>query len=88
MDFSSLINKLIDILNVIIPLLITLAMVLFFYNTGKGIFGNAKDSGEAQTKLKETLLWGVIIIFVMVSIWGILNLIGSEFDLVHGGIGG
>ncbi len=79
---GGIVQDLIDIINIIIPILITLAVVLFFYHTGKGIFGSAKDSGAAQSQLKETLLWGVGIIFVMVSIWGILNLIGGEFDLL------
>jgi len=85
MNFSDLIGKFLDIINIIIPLLITLAIVLFFYHTGKGIFGQGKDSGAAKADLKQTLLWGVIIIFVMVSIWGILNMIGSEFDLIKPG---
>jgi len=85
MNFSDLIGKFLDIINVIIPLLVTLAIVLLFYHTGKGIFGDAKDSGNAKADLKDTLLWGVIIIFVMVSIWGILNIIGSEFDLIKPG---
>ncbi len=82
-SFSDLVEKFVGLINVIIPILISLAIVIFFYNTGKGIFGNAKSSGEAQTQLKETLLWGVLIIFVMVSIWGILNLIGGEFNLMQ-----
>ncbi len=88
MNFSDLISKLVDIINIIVPVLISLAIVLFFFHTGKGIFGQAKDSGQAQTQLKETLFWGVIIIFVMVSIWGILNLIGSEFNLMQTNFGG
>lgn len=80
--FSDLVNKFIDIINTIVPILISLAMVLFFFHTGKGIFGHAKDSGQAQAQLKETLFWGIVIIFVMVSIWGILTLIGSEFNLI------
>ncbi len=82
-SFSDLVDKIVGTINVIIPILISLAIVIFFYNTGRGIFGNAKNSGEAQSKLKETLFWGVIIIFVMVSIWGILNLIGGEFNLMQ-----
>ena len=82
-SFSSLLGKLIDIINIYItPMLLTLAVVIFFYHTGKGVFGQGKDSGEAQTRLKQTLLWGVIIVFVMVSIGGILNMIGGEFDLM------
>lgn len=86
--FNDLVNKLVGIINIIAPILISLAIVLFFFHTGKGIFGQAKDSGAAQSQLKETLFWGVIIIFVMVSIWGILNLIGGEFNLMQTSFGG
>jgi hypothetical protein len=82
-SFEDLISKIIGIINIIIPGLITLAIVLFFYHTGRGIFGDAQSGGDAKTKLKDTLLWGVIIIFVMVSIWGILNLIGGELDILQ-----
>lgn len=80
--FSSLVAKLVGIINVTVPVLISLAIVLFFFHTGKGIFGSAKSGAEAKSQLKETLLWGVLIIFVMVSIWGILNIFGSEFNLM------
>jgi len=85
MNFSDLIGKFLDVINLLIPLLITSAIVLFFFHTGKGIFGDAKDSGSAKADLKETLFWGVVIIFFMVSIWGILNIIGGEFDLIQPG---
>jgi ascorbate-specific PTS system EIIC-type component UlaA len=81
--FAGLVNKLVDIINIIVPILVSLAIVLFFYHTSKGIFGNAKDGVDARKNLKDTLFWGVIIIFVMVSIWGILSLIGGEFDLLQ-----
>ncbi|MCD5384411.1 MAG: hypothetical protein LRZ97_00675, partial [Candidatus Pacebacteria bacterium] len=64
------VDKFIGVINVIVPILITLAIVLFFYHSGIGIFGSSSGNAEARTKLKETLLWGVGIIFVMVSIWG------------------
>ncbi len=82
-SLSDLVDLLVGLINTIIPILISLAIVIFFYNTGMGIFGNAKNSGEAKTKLKDTLIWGTLIIFVMVSIWGILNIIGGEFNIMQ-----
>ena len=80
--FKSFIDMLVGIINTVIPILITLAIVLFFYHSGIGIFGASRDGANNRTKLKETLLWGVGIIFVMVSVWGIINLIGGELDLI------
>ncbi len=78
---KSFVDKMVDIINSIIPILITLAIVLFFYHSGMGVFGTRSGDATSQKKLKETLLWGIGIIFVMVSIWGILNLITTSLDL-------
>lgn len=83
--FNGLVQHIVDIINVAVPLLITLGILFFFYHSGRGVFGSAKDNAEARAQLKGTLLWGVIIIFVMVSIWGILHLIGGEFQLIRSG---
>jgi ascorbate-specific PTS system EIIC-type component UlaA len=80
--FGDIVNDLVGIVNMLVPMLISLGIVLFFFNAGKGVFGQAKDSGQARAQLKDTLLWGIFIIFVMVSIWGILSMIGGEFDLM------
>jgi len=77
----SFIDKIVGVINTIIPVLITLAIALFFYHSGIGIFGGRSGDATSQTKLRETLLWGVGIIFVMLSIWGILNLITTSIDL-------
>ncbi len=85
MTFSEIVDKIIDLVNMTIPLLISLAVVLFFFHTGKGIFKGG-DSATFKSELNITLFWGVIIIFVMVSIWGILNFLGSELNLIRSGL--
>lgn len=51
-------------------LLIAIAVLIFFWNVAINLWG--EQSAEKTKKLRDTMLWGIIIIFVMTSIWGIL----------------
>lgn len=64
-------------LNDVIVLLITLAIVVFFW----GIIGYITKSGDDKKKNLNTIYWSVIAIFVMVSIWGIIHLLQSTFGI-------
>ena len=67
------------IINPIIGLLFAAALVLFMWGGVQLIWGaNTDDSRE---KGKNHLLWGIIGMFIMVSVYGILNLITSTFGL-------
>lgn len=53
--------------------LIVLALVIYFYGVTKSIFKGDSD----RKKLREQLMWGVLVIFFAVSIWGIVRLLQS-----------
>ncbi len=78
---KSFVDDIVSLINTAVPVLISLAIVLFFYHSGVGIFGTSSGDTASRAKLKETLIWGIIIIFVMVSIWGILNLLVGGLNL-------
>lgn len=58
-------------INMLVPLLIGLAVVVFFYGLVKYIWGGA----EAKAAAISSMVWGVIAIAVMVSIWGLVGLL-------------
>ena len=60
------------LLNGVIGLFITLAIVVFFWGLIKYLFH--QDNENAQEGIK-IMFWGVVAIFVMVSIWGIIGLV-------------
>ena len=62
-------------LNSIIYLMITLAIVVFFW----GLIKYLASGGEDKAKGLNVMLMGVVAIFVMVSIWGIIRLLQSTF---------
>lgn len=64
-------------LNALIGLFITLAIVVFFW----GLIKYLMSVGEEKSAGLQTMFWGVIAIFVMVSIWGIIRLLQSTFQV-------
>lgn len=68
-----------DIINTLFPALVGLAILFFFWGTAQFILNGSADKSREEGKKK--MLWGVIALFVMVSIIGILNFIGNVFDI-------
>lgn len=60
-------------IDLIIPVLLALALVLFMWSGVQYI----RKSGESHGKgaEREALLWGVVALFVLFSVWGILRIV-------------
>jgi len=59
----------------IIALMFAVAMIFFIYGVVE--FIGAADKEEARTKGKQHMVWGIIGIFIMVSVWGIMNILNN-----------
>jgi hypothetical protein len=62
-----------QIVNPLIGLMFSVAVVFFIYGVVE--FIGAADNEEARTTGKQHMIWGVIGIFIMVSVWGIMNIL-------------
>ena len=64
--------------NYLVPLLFAIAFIVFIFGIFQYfILGGADE--EKRSKGRSLMLWGMIGFFVMVSVWGILNLLVSSF---------
>ena len=79
-SFKDMANVIAKIFNAGAVLLITATIVVYFY----GIVGNIYNSKEGKTNadMRKNILWGILIIFFMVSIWGIVELL--QYSLFGG----
>jgi hypothetical protein len=68
-----------NLLNAMIGMLITIAIVVFFWGLIKYLL--ASGSTEEAHKGIHQMIWGVIAIFVMVSIWGLVALLQRTFGV-------
>ena len=65
------------LINLLVPVVISAAVLFFLYGLAVYMWsvGDKKEDG------KDMMIWGVIALFVMVSVWGLVNLLGDTFNL-------
>jgi len=69
--FGEFVNMVINIFNALTALLVLAAVVLYLLNITTGI----GKTGERRGQMYTVMLWGMLAIFLMVSIWGILRIL-------------
>ena len=69
---ANLIGAVARLVGALVPVLITLALVAFFWGLVRYLMGIGGKGGAA--KGKDLMIWGLITLFVMVSVWGIVRL--------------
>ncbi len=67
-----------NFLNGLIGLFVTLAIVVFFWGLVRYLWSMGAEDAHEGLKI---MFWGLIAIFVMVSIWGIIRLLQSTFKV-------
>ena len=63
----------------IIPLIFAIAIALFVWGVVQYVI-NA-DSEEKRKKGKQFMIWGIIALTVMLSVWGLVKIVGGTFGL-------
>jgi len=67
------------IIETIIPLLFALATAGFIWGIIRYFLN--PDNEEERKKGKSYMMWGLIALFVMISVWGIVNLFSQTFQI-------
>lgn len=65
--------------NALIPLLITLSVIVFIIGIIKYIAG--ADDSTKREEGRKFMLYGIIALFVMISIWGLVGILQGTFGL-------
>jgi hypothetical protein len=66
--------------NVLVPLIFAVAFVVFLWGVFQYfIYGGADET--AQEKGRSLILYGLIGFFIMVSLWGLVNILSNTFGL-------
>ena len=78
---SDLIGRARSFIEALVPLIIGLAVLYFLWGVLKYVV--AKDS-EDQKEARSVMVMGVIVLFVMVSVWGLVNLLGDTIGINRG----
>ncbi|MEJ0053408.1 MAG: hypothetical protein WDN10_01620 [bacterium] len=65
--------------NVLVPVLFAVAFIVFIWGAFQVFIIGANDE-DAKEKGKKLMLYGLIGFFVMVSIWGLVNILVGTFS--------
>lgn len=78
-DLKTMVGDVKVIVDKIYIIVFSLALIFFFWGMGQFILkaGDAKMREEG----KQKMIWGVVVIFVMFSIFGIITFIGDELGI-------
>lgn len=66
--------------NVLVPVLFAVAFIMFLYGVANAYIFSAGDE-EAVKKGHKLILWGIIAFVVMISLWGLVNVVANTFGL-------
>ena len=78
-DIQSILGQIVNIVNAIIPILMLVAFAVFLWGVVKFIFSGGDE--EKRKTAKHYLIYGLIGLFVMVAVWGLVTVLISTFNL-------
>ena len=64
------------------PIVVALALLYFFWGLATYIL--AAGDEEAKAKGRSIMIWGIIALFVIVSVWGLVGVLGNTFGVSQG----
>jgi prolipoprotein diacylglyceryltransferase len=76
---KSLVTNFGDIVQLLIPIAFAAAVIFFFWGLAKFILHSSSD--DAKDEGKRLMIWGVVAIFIMASIWGIVAYMNSALGI-------
>ena len=70
------VRKIVDIL---IPLVAALALLYFFWGLARFILASGDE--EKRASGKHIMIWGIVALFIIVSVWGLVRFIGEAIGI-------
>ncbi len=64
-----------DFMNALVPIIITLGLLYFLWGVVQYI-----QSPDDREKARDTMIGGILALFVMTSVWGLVNLFAASIN--------
>ena len=74
---NTIIKPLGNIVGLLIPIVFALALLYFFWGLAQYILSEEHDKDKA----KKRMLWGIIALFVMSAVWGLVRFIQTNLGV-------
>jgi len=73
--FTTLVNDVQSVVNLLVPLVIAIGLLLFIWGLVQYIVASGDEAAKEEGRRK--MVWGVIALFVIVSVWGLVALLNQ-----------
>ncbi len=84
-NLYQLASFIIDIINnVAVPVVFAIAFIMFIWGVFQAFILNGGDA-EKRKNGQQFILWGIVGFFLMVSVWGLVNLLVGTLNLTASG---
>lgn len=80
-NFRQVSDLFVDLLTSLIPILVGGAMLVFFWGLIKYL--TKINDANAHKQGKDLMLWGIVTIFVMLSLWGIVRFMQRSIGISY-----
>ena|SRR3989344_7409752 len=78
---ESILQRVAGIINVLTVIVVAIALLYFLWGLSQYIL----KAGEEKDKGRDMMIWGIIALFVMVSVWGLVRVLSNTFNVSSGG---
>jgi len=78
-DIQGIIITIGDIIALATPIIVALALLFFFWGLAIYILNTGDEEKKSQGR--TIMIWGIIALFVMVSVWGLVRVVSDTFDV-------
>ena len=75
-SFSGFVNGVVNIMDKIVGILVAASLLIFFWGLAKFVYASG-DAGE-HLRGRQLMVWGIVVFFVMGSIWGIIQFMSNS----------
>lgn len=80
-DITSALLNVKRIMDLFIPIFITLGLLYFLYGLTEYILAS-EEGGKAEGR--NRIIYGIVGLFVMVTVWGLVNVVATTFGVTGG----
>ncbi len=84
-NFQELVAIFLNIIGVLLPVLLTLALIIFIWGIVTFIYKAGDEKSHSDGR--KFMIWGLVAIFVLVSMMGILRFFASDLGIADNHFG-
>ncbi len=75
-NFEQLVQKIYNIVSSFVPIIVSLTVIVFLWGIFQLVRSNSED---ARSDAIKVITFGVVALFVMVSVWGLVAILSNTF---------